>query len=222
MPELVLHAVEIIMTEFENIIHLQKVCKVFSGPAGDIHALRDVDLVVNTHLHFDHAGGNTRDADGKVLPTFPRARYIIQKGEWEDAVNPNDRTRSSYLEENFLPIEKSGQLELIDGDCEIEKGIRTCVTGGHTSYHQAIVIENLGRTAMYLGDLIPTSHHLKIPWVMGYDLCPVDTVKVKKQVVDRSLNERWTLCFEHDPKVGMGYLEMCDGELALRTNFETP
>jgi len=176
----------------------------------------EVDVVINTHLHFDHAGGNTRKSSGELKCTFPNAKYVVQKGEWNDALNPNDRTKGSYLEENLLPVEKSGQLHLIDGACEIEKGITTYVTGGHTPHHQVVFVKAGGLTALYLGDLIPTSHHLKITWVMGYDLYPLDTIEMKRELLDRALKERWALIFEHDPDVGMGYLEKDDAKFLIR------
>lgn len=182
----------------------------------------EIDVVINTHLHFDHAGGNTRESGGKLVCTFPKAKYIIQKGEWEDATKPNDRTKGSYLEENFLPLEKSNQLELIDGNCQIEKGVRTYITGGHTLHHQVVLVEDAEQVALYLGDLIPTSHHLKIPWVMGYDLYPLDTIKMKRKLLDRALDEKWLLCLEHDPKMGMGYLEKDDDKLMIREDLSPP
>jgi glyoxylase-like metal-dependent hydrolase (beta-lactamase superfamily II) len=179
----------------------------------------DIDAVINTHLHFDHAGGNTQEFSGKLRCTFPNARYIVQKGEWNDALNPNDRTKGSYLEENLLPVEKSGQLELIDGNCEIERGIRTCVTGGHTPYHQVVFVDAGDSTALYLGDLIPTSHHLKIPWVMGYDLYPLDTIEMKRELLDQALKEKWALIFEHDPDVGIGYLEKDGAKFLIKDHW---
>lgn len=180
-------------------------------------SLDDVDIVVNTHLHFDHCGGNTKKEEKKVVPTFPRARYYIQKGEWEDACNPNERTKASYLKDNFVPIEENGQLQLIDGDTEIVSGVKTVVTGGHTPHHQSILINSAGKTAFYLGDLIPTASHIKIPYVMGYDLLPLDTIRKKKEMLEKAQDENWLLIFEHDPKITMGYLEDKDGKVCIKT-----
>lgn len=175
----------------------------------------DIDIVINTHLHFDHCGGNTRFAEIRnqndeirnVIPSFPNAEYIVQKREWEDAINPNERTRVSYLKENLIPIQEAGLLKLIDGDTEILPGIKTIVTGGHTAGHQSVLIESNSKRAFYLGDLIPTTAHIKVPYVMGYDLYPLDTIDKKREILGRALKEHWLLIFEHDPKIGMGYLE---------------
>ncbi len=172
----------------------------------------DIDFVINTHLHFDHCGGNTRIIENKLTTTFPRAKYIIQKREWYDATHPNERTKASYLVENFIPIEENGQLVLIDGDAEILPGIRVILTNGHTKGHQSVSIQSENRTAIYLGDLVPTTSHLKIPYIMGYDLFPLDIIKKKKEILGRALKERWLLIFEHDPKYPFGYLEERDGK----------
>jgi len=175
----------------------------------------DIDMVINTHLHFDHAGGNTRLIGGKPVPTFPRARYVIQRGEWEEAINPNERTRASYLEENLVPIQEAGLLELIEGDRELLPGVRTIVTGGHTRDHQMVLLESQGKRALYLGDLVPTTSHIRTPYVMGYDLYPLDTMREKKKVLNEALDGHWLLIFEHDPKVGMGYLSQEGSKLKL-------
>ncbi len=175
----------------------------------------EIDMVINTHLHFDHAGGNTRWGGGEIVPSFPKARYIIQRGEWEDAISPNERTRASYLKENLIPIQEAGLLELIEGERELLPGVRVMVTGGHTPNHQVVLLESKGKKALYLGDLVPTTSHLKTPWVMGYDLYPLDTMKKKKELLNRALNERWLLVFEHDPQVGMGYLSQEGDKLRL-------
>ncbi len=172
----------------------------------------DIDIVINTHLHFDHCGGNTRPAllqkcKDKLVPSFPNARYFIQKGEWEDAMNPNERTCASYLKENLIPVKEAGLLELINGDTEILPGIKTIITNGHTKNHQSVLIESCEKKAIYLGDLIPTTSHIKIPYVMGYDLYPLEIIEKKKEVLSKALKEHWLLIFEHDPRIGMGYLE---------------
>jgi len=164
----------------------------------------DIHMVINTHLHFDHAGGNTVREDGAVISTFPKAKYIVQRGEYEDAARANERTRASYRRENFTPIAHVDQWEFVDGETEVLPGVTVMVTEGHTRRHQSIKIESEGEVAFYLGDLIPTVSHLPLPYIMGYDLYPLQTLETKRWVLDRALNENWLLVFEHDPRVLMG------------------
>ena len=164
----------------------------------------DIHMVVNTHLHFDHAGGNTVRENGAIVPTFPRAKYFVQRGEYEDAARANERTRASYRRENFTPVAHVDQWEFMDGETELVPGVSVVVTEGHTRHHQSIKIESEGQIAFYLGDLIPTVSHLPLPYIMGYDLYPLQTLETKRWVLDRALSENWLLVFEHDPRVLMG------------------
>lgn len=160
----------------------------------------DIDYVINTHLHFDHCGGNTvRNETGAVVPTFPRARYIIQKGEWEAAINPNEREKSSYLSENFLPLKEHGLLELIDGDTMIAEGIEVVLAPGHTARHQCVKVDSQGKTLFYLGDMVPTTSHIGLPYIMSYDLYPLDTLESRKKFYEQAIAEDWILAFVHDP-----------------------
>jgi len=170
-------------------------------------AVEDVHMVINTHLHFDHCGGNTHRENGQVVPAFPKAKYFVQRGEYEDAVRANERTRASYLKENFTPVAHVNLWEFLDGDTEVVPGVSVVVTGGHTAHHQAVKIHSEGKTALYLGDLIPTVSHLPLPYVMGYDLYPLQTLEAKRGILDRAFEEKWLLVFEHDPKVQMGYVK---------------
>lgn len=170
-------------------------------------AAEGVHMVVNTHLHFDHCGGNTVREDGQVVSAFPKAKYFVQRGEYEDAVRANERTRASYRRENFTPIAHVDQWEFLDGDTELLPGVSVVVTGGHTAHHQAVKIESEGKVALYLGDLIPTVSHLPLPYIMGYDLYPVQTLEAKRWVLDRAFEEHWLLIFEHDPRIQMGYVK---------------
>src|SRR6184192_51311 len=167
-------------------------------------APEDIHMVVNTHLHFDHAGGNTVRENGAIVPTFPRAKYFVQRGEYEDAARANERTRASYRRENFTPVAHVDQWEFMDGETELVPGVSVVVTEGHTRHHQSIKIESEGQIAFYLGDLIPTVSHLPLPYIMGYDLYPLQTLETKRWVLDRAFDENWLLVFEHDPKVLMG------------------
>jgi glyoxylase-like metal-dependent hydrolase (beta-lactamase superfamily II) len=165
----------------------------------------DIHLVVNTHLHFDHAGGNTRrDQEGNLRPAFPKARYVVQSGEFEDAARANERTRASYRQDNFRPI--FDQWDFLHGDTELLPGLTAIVTAGHTRCHQGVKIESEGKVAFFLGDLIPTVSHLPLPYIMGYDLFPIQTLETKRWVLDRAFEEQWLLLFEHDPLVQAGYV----------------
>ncbi len=169
------------------------------------HDPADVKWVINTHLHFDHAGGNTtRRPDGSIAPSFPGATYVVQKGERAFATSPNERIRASYLQANYQPVTEAGIQKLVEGDVEILPGIRALVTPGHVPFHQSILIQDRGETACFLGDLVPTSAHLPAPWIMGYDLEPLVTLETKKRVLTRAASEGWLLIFEHDPTVGRG------------------
>ena len=167
------------------------------------HDPADVKWVINTHLHFDHAGGDTvRRPDGSIAPSFPGATYVVQKGELEFAATPNERIRASYLAPNFQPVAEAGLFLLIVDDVQILPGIRSLRTPGHVPWHQSILVQDAGETACFLGDLVPTTAHLPAPWIMGYDLEPLITLDTKKRVLTRAANEGWTLIFEHDPVIG--------------------
>ena len=165
----------------------------------------DVAMVVSTHLHFDHAGGNTyRDAGGVVRPAFPRARHVVQRGEWEFATRPTERTAASYLAPNFAPVMAAGLVELVDGERALAPGLRVVPTPGHTPYHQSVLVESEGETLCFLGDLVPTAAHLPLPWIMGYDVEPLVTLESKRTLLARAAAERWMLLFEHDAAVAFG------------------
>ncbi len=167
----------------------------------------DVTLVINTHLHFDHAGGDTVGLpDGEVVPAFPDTRHVVQQAEWEFAHLQNERIKASYLEHNFAPVDEAGLFDRADGPTEIVPGVSLLPTPGHTPGHQSILIESEGESALYLGDLIPTSAHLPLPWIMGYDVEPLVTLETKRRVLERVARERTLLVFEHDPNIAWGYL----------------
>ena len=172
----------------------------------------DIDIVLATHLHFDHAGGFTvRDADGRVKPRFPRAQYVIRRGEWDDAIHPNPRTRASYLTDNYLPLADAGVLQLVDDDVTIMPGVRVRRTGGHTRDHQMVLIESGGRKAAFVADMIPMTAHLSDPWIMGLDLYPVDTMTAKQAFLKEAQETNVLVFFEHDPAIVAGYIRERDG-----------
>ncbi len=166
------------------------------------HRPEDVRWVINTHLHFDHAGGDTvKNAAGEVALAFPRATYVVQKGEFAFAASPNERIRASYLQANFAPVQAAGRFQFVEGEVEVLPGIRVLPTPGHVPFHQSILVGSEGQTACFLGDLCPTAAHLPAPWIMGYDLEPLVTLETKKRVLKRAADEGWWLVFEHDPVV---------------------
>ncbi len=161
----------------------------------------EINYVILTHLHFDHAGGATRrDGDGNLVPTFPNARYFVQKREWQAAIHPNDRNRASYRSENFLPLKKHGQLDLIEGDVQIVEGIRCRLSGGHSAGHQIVILEGREGVACHLGDECPTRAHLPGPWVMAYDLDPVQAMNQKSAYLDQGWKLGWIMIAGHDPE----------------------
>ncbi|MGE3955345.1 MAG: methylmalonyl-CoA epimerase [Vicinamibacterales bacterium] len=180
-------------------------------------APEDIDIVLASHLHFDHAGGFTvRNASGTVVPRFPNARYAIRRGEWNDARKPHERSRASYLVDNFIPLAEAGVIDFIEDDQHVMPGVRVQRTGGHTAHHQIIWIESGRDCAVFLADLMPTSAHLPDPWIMGYDLYPMDTL-FAKQAFARAVARRETLAFfEHDPVIPAAFITEQQGKLGLR------
>lgn len=171
------------------------------------HAPHDVDVVISTHLHFDHAGGNTMlDSDGRIRPAFPRARHVVQRREYEFAGLPNERIRASYIARNYEPLADAGLWDFVDGEAEIVPGVSVIPTPGHTPHHQSVLVRSDGETACFLADLVPTAAHLPLPWIMGYDLEPLVTLDTKRSLLARAAAEEWLLVFEHDPATPWGRL----------------
>jgi glyoxylase-like metal-dependent hydrolase (beta-lactamase superfamily II) len=176
------------------------------------HSSASIDIALASHLHFDHVGGFTsRRPDGTIAPTFPNARYKVRRDEWHDATHPHERNRASYLQEDFVPLEAAGALDLFDGDAEIVPGVRVEWTGGHARSHQVIYLEGGGKTAVFTADMIPTTAHVDEPWIMGYDLYPMETLAFKKRFVREAIDRQYLVFFEHDPVVAAGYIREKDG-----------
>jgi glyoxylase-like metal-dependent hydrolase (beta-lactamase superfamily II) len=174
-----------------------------------------IDLVINTHLHFDHAGGNTKLVNDKAVPTFPNAKYIVQAAEIAHAANPTERDRASYFEETFLPMQQSGQWHALAGDSEILPGISTIGIPGHNANIQAIKLTGGGKTIFFVADLFPTRHHLSLPWIMAYDLYPLQTLETKRKWLQTIVQENWIVVFGHDPDVPAATLREWENKIAL-------
>jgi len=212
-----------------------------SGVAPD-----DVDIVINSHLHFDHCGWNTvRDKNGKIVPTFPRAKYYAPEGEWQYARRPSERDAISYLPENYDPLVESGQMTLLKGGEEIVPGISVKTFPGHTAHMQAVIIRgDVGKgttsvvpsaphanrasapegtdsttpkTACYISDLMPTTAHIDLTWGMAFDLYPLQTIESKREYYARAMPEKWLTVFTHDPKTPWAYVEKDEpGKMVVR------
>jgi len=167
----------------------------------------DIDIALASHLHFDHVGGFTRRAeDGRLVPRFPRARYVAHAQEWQDATHPHERNRASYLAENFVPLQEAGVLTLVDDGAEIMPGVSYRRSGGHTAHHQVVMIRSAGMTAVFAADMYPTAAHVPDPWVMGYDLYPMDTLAFKRAFAREAIEREYLVFFEHDSALAAGIL----------------
>jgi glyoxylase-like metal-dependent hydrolase (beta-lactamase superfamily II) len=167
----------------------------------------EVKLVINSHLHFDHAGGNTvMETDGRIRPAFVNARYVVQAGEYHFATHTNERTAGSYFPHNFVPIAESERFDFIEGEKDIVSGIRALHTPGHTPWHHSLLLESDGERALYLADLMPTTAHVPLPWIMGYDVEPLVTLETKRRILARARSEDWLMIFEHDARTAWAKL----------------
>ena len=195
-----------------------RLVEIFKQPAhllDNLHAVgvapEDIDIVINTHLHFDHCGWNTVRRGNGIAATFPRAKYYAQRGEWEHARRQLERDAVSYMSPNYDPLLESGQMELIEGDREIVPGVSVKVFPGHTRNMQAVIVSHGAgakkKTACYISDLIPTSWHLGLTWVMAFDLFPLETIQSKKNYYSQAIAERWLTVFTHDDRTPWGYVE---------------
>ncbi len=202
----------------------EKMQKIYGQPAKLLENLsaarispEEIDIVINSHLHFDHCGWNTIRQDGKVVATFPKAKYYAPEGEWRHGHKPLERDAISYIGENYDPLVESGQMKLLRGDQEIVPGVSVKVFPGHTETMQAIILQSGGKTACYISDLIPTTAHLDLTWGMAFDLFPVQTIESKKKYYARAIPEKWLTMFTHDPQVPWGYVEKDErGKMVVR------
>lgn len=177
----------------------------------------DIDGVILSHLHFDHAGGCVSyDSLQRLHPTFPKARYVIQQREWEDAAGDLPELARSYNKQDFLAIQEFGQLQLVDGDAAPFPGVSVRLTGGHTRGHQVIIVESGGERAIYLGDLCPTTAHLKRFWTMSYDMYPFELRRIKPVVLGEIADSGWLAVFDHDPEIKAAYLRRDGQDFAIR------
>lgn len=182
------------------------------------HTPEAVNVVINTHLHFDHAGGNTfANARGEVEIAFPNAEFFVQRGEYDYATHTNERTAASYFDRNWAPIERAGKLRLVEGEAEVLPGVRVIPTPGHTPFHQSVLVTSGDVCACFLGDIAPTAAHLPLPWIMGYDVEPLVSLETKRWLFAQALAEDWLLVFEHDAVTPWGHLAHDGKSYGLRT-----
>lgn len=195
------------LNEKSRAIHKNQVLLVKSFEQADVSP-DDIDIVINTHLHFDHCGWNTYYRDGKAVATFPKAKYYVQRGEVDHAHEQHERDRVSYLTDNYDPLIQSGQMVLLDGDAEIAPGISVKRFPGHTRDLQAVVVRSGKAVLCYPSDLIPTTNHLDPTWVLGYDLYPLTTIASRHEFYAKAIPEKWLVAFTHDHETPLAYVEM--------------
>jgi len=171
----------------------------------------DIDYVILTHLHTDHAGGAVRFEDDKFVPAFPKAKYVLSKQEWEDAIHPNERTNAVYDPERYFALKDSGQVEMIDADTELFPGIRAVFTGGHTEGHFALKLESEGHKVFYYADIFCMSHHVRVPFVPAADISPLQTMEVKRKVLPEIIHDEVVMAFDHDTVMPLAKVKL-DGE----------
>ena len=193
----------------------EKLAKIYEAKAQLLRELeavgvrrQEIEVVINSHLHFDHCGWNTfRNERGEVEPTFPNATYYAQRGEWEHGSRQLERDRVSYISDNYDPLIRNGQLRLLDGDGDVMPGISVAIYPGHTRNMQAIILESEDQKACYISDLIPTTWHLDLTWVMAYDLFPLETIESRKRYFEPAISEKWLTIFTHDHEIPWAYLQ---------------
>ena len=202
----------------------ERLIKIFGQPAKLLDNLaavgfapEDIDIVINSHLHFDHCGWNTTQKGNGIVPTFPNAKYYAPEGEWQHGRLQTERDAISYMSDNYDPLIKTGQMQLLQGDREIIPGVSVKVFPGHTQTMQAVILQSRGQTACYISDLIPTTAHLDLTWGMAFDLFPLQTIESRKRYYGQSIPEKWLTMFTHDPSTPWAYVERDDrGKMMTR------
>lgn len=179
----------------------------------------DIHVVILTHLHFDHCGGGVTAKNGKLVPTFPNAKYYVQRKNFETASRPNVREKASYFAANFQPLIEHGVLNFLDGETELFPGIKTWISNGHTQGHQMVSIEDNDKAVLYCGDVVPTSSHVRLPWVMGYDLNPLVLIEEKMKYLTQASQKKTYLFFEHDPYCDVATFAKKDTDFAVEERF---
>jgi glyoxylase-like metal-dependent hydrolase (beta-lactamase superfamily II) len=211
----------------EKVARLMALDRPGGGLVGGLAALgltpEDIDLVINTHLHSDHCGGNTRFAnDGQLVPTFPNAEYWTQRREYADAYLPNERTRGTYFRDNFVPLYESGQMKLIDGEVEVVSGMRCVLTPGHTPAHMSIVFEGGGKSALYVADMASLAvHFTNLAWMTAYDVEPLITLETKRIWQQWALERDAIILFEHEPLTPVGRLAQGENDKLVLESIAT-
>ena len=200
-----------------------KMAQIYGQPAKLLENLaaagvsaEEIDIVINTHLHFDHCGWNTMPRNGQVIATFPKAKYYVQVGEWRHASRQLERDRVSYISHNYDPLIQNGQMRLLQGDQEIVPGISVKVYPGHTHNMQAVMVTSQGQKACYISDLIPTTAHLDLTWVMAFDLFPLETIESRKRFYESAIPENWLVVFTHDPTAPWAFLNQKENKVIVR------
>ena len=192
----------------------EKMAEIYGQPARLLDNLSaagiapdEIDIVINSHLHFDHCGWNTVRRGEQTVATFPRAKYFAPEGEWNYSRNPSARDAISFISANYDPLVESGQMTLLKGGEEIVPGISVRTMPGHTAHMQAIILRSGRQTACYISDLIPSSAHMDLAWGMSFDLYPLEVIESRKRYYEESVREKWLTMFTHDPEIPWGYIE---------------
>lgn len=206
----------------------ERLIKVFGQPAKLLDNLsaagvapEDIDVVINTHLHFDHCGWNTVRKGDQMVATFPKAKYYVQEAEWQHGRRQHERDAISYMSDNYDPLIRNGQMQLIYGEQEVVPGVSVKIFPGHTANMQAVMVRSGGKTACYISDLIPTSAHVDLTWVMAFDLFPLQTIESRKSYYAQAVPEKWLTIFTHDPTIPWAYVEKDPlGKMLVKTPEE--